>query len=223
MTSDLLQRTWQDREEVVYPRLFGEMGDGIYPVPAEVFSDVFQQEPDPRWLHIGVFASPPTGDRSILVYVSSGLSNPWDSPTPPADPDSASGLGLELVFATPDPGDWAIRLVHRILAFELLLSHGRYPGREPLGVGDRIPLRGPIVPGTDSELTWLLLCPPARFPDRCALDSGHFALLELVGATEAEAALSRDQGLSELLPLLEARGARAVTDPARRCVLSGVA
>jgi hypothetical protein len=220
MPDDVLERVWEYREEVLYRKLFSDLGHGIYPIPAAVFSEVFAQNPDPRWLHVGVFACPPSTGREFWTYVSSGLSNPWEQVSPVADVDSPSGLGVEFVFSTSAPGEWAIHLMHRVLAFELLLSHGRYPGREPLGIGDRIPLRGPIRPGTDSKLDWLLVCPPARLPGRHSLDSGYFVLFELVGATAREAAFAREKGLEALLERLEARRVRSLTDPARLDVLS---
>lgn len=60
----LLEDSWEQREEIVYPKLFGETGEGIYPLDSEIFQNQFQiQEIDPRWLHYGVFKCPPNESR----------------------------------------------------------------------------------------------------------------------------------------------------------------
>jgi len=217
----LLERAWEEREEVVFPSMFGDIGPGIYPIPPAVFSDVFGEAADPRWLHVGVFASPPSQERPHWVFVTSGLSNPWESDEPPTDPAEPSWLGVEYVFRCTQGGDWAIRMVQRVAAFALLLAHGRYPGREPLRVGDRIPLRGPVIPASDSALTWLVVCPPSSDPINFRLESGSVEFVQLVAVTDAEANLARAQGLEPLLQVLRSAGAYAVADPDRMSAVAG--
>ncbi|MCG8588693.1 MAG: suppressor of fused domain protein [Proteobacteria bacterium] len=219
MSDSFLEQVWENREEVVYRRLFGATGDGIYPIPAAVFTGVFQQDPDPRWIHLGVFACPPHDSRDHWLYVSSGLTNPWELERSPEEDDCLSGLGVEYIFETSEPGDWAIQLLHRVVAFDVLLSHGRYPGREPLKPGDRIPVRGPIQPGTASELTWLLITRSPTYSEPCRLESGEFHFLHAVGVTESEAALAREEGVDALVPRLETHDAYPVTRPTRSTVV----
>jgi hypothetical protein len=77
----LLERSWEYREETLYRRLFGDTGPGIY-LDMDLLRNVFKQEQiDPRWLHVGVNACPPHGDRRHWIYVSTGLSNPWKGGT----------------------------------------------------------------------------------------------------------------------------------------------
>ena len=210
----LLERVWAQREVDVYPALFGDLGPGVYPIPIDVFTDMFRQSPDPRWLHIGVFASPPNKQRDHTLYISTGFSNPWDADVV-ADASAPSGLGVEYVFASRVAGEWAIKLMHRILAYDLLLSHDRYPGQEPLNVGHRIPLRAPIVPGTDSVLTRVLVGATATLPSGFRLDSGTVRFLQLIGITDDEATLAREQGDEALVRVLRQHGAYDVTDPRR--------
>ena len=207
------KRVWGHREETLYPSLFGDRRRGIFPVQAEIITDVFKQESlDPRWLHYGVFEFAPTGSRSSWLYVTSGMSNDWEAQRP--DPTTPSGLGCEFIFETVQQSDWAIlRLLH-LTVFQILLCHGRYPGREALTGYDRVPLGSSIRP-EPSVLTYLMLAPPSRFPREIELESGPFALYQVVGISEAEAAFARSMGGQELLDLLSADNYFPVTDPDR--------
>ena len=49
------------------------------------------EQVDPRWLEHGVFKCPPNGARKTWLYVSTGLSNPWES----EEPQTFSGFGSE--------------------------------------------------------------------------------------------------------------------------------
>jgi len=61
----LLEDSWEQREEQVYPELFGGTGEGIYPLDASLFKNQFGIDSvDPRWLHFGVFKCAPTSDRN---------------------------------------------------------------------------------------------------------------------------------------------------------------
>ena len=76
----LLEDSWEQREEQIYPQLFGGTGEGIYPLDAALFKNQFGVDDiDPRWLHYGVFKCDPTSKRSTWVYVTSGMSNTWES------------------------------------------------------------------------------------------------------------------------------------------------
>jgi len=214
MAGDFLERVWAHREDQVYPELFGNTGFGIFTLDAETFG-VFKQEPDPRWLFTGVFESEPSSKHAGWVYVSSGLSNPWEQDGPAESPDELSWLGVEFLLRSSQQGAWAIRIVQRIAAYEILLAHDRFPGRERLGFGDRIPLGGPMVPGSEGLLTHLLVAPPADQQDVFQLESGCVDLIQLVGITEREAAFGKQNGLDPLLELLRSGGAYEITDPGR--------
>jgi len=216
--SDWFEEAWAQREETIYPSLFGELGEGIFTLDADVFSKSFRQtEIDPRWLRLGVFESPPNAHHASWLYVSSGLSNAWDDEQP--DPESASGLGCEFVFESTVRGDWAIRLVQNLVAYQILLSCGRYPGQPLLGLHDRIPVGGALpVPG--SKITKLMLVEPEPLLDSFRILSGRVTLLRIAGITEDEARFAKERGGDELLPLLHAADAIPITDPLRESVLS---
>jgi len=207
------ERVWEHREEVLYPSLFGQSSRGIFPIQAEMLTGLFKQETfDPRWLHYGVFEFAPTSTRCSWLYVTSGMSNDWEADRP--NPTTPSGLGCEFVFETTQQSEWAIlRLLH-VMAFQILLCHGRYPGREPLSDFDRIPLRGSIRP-EPSALTYLMLAPPTRFPREERLESGSFDFYQVVGISAAEAAHARSHDGPALLELLVAHDYFPVTDPDR--------
>jgi len=140
------------------------------------------------------------------------MSNDWEADRP--DATTPSGLGCEFVVETIRQAEWAIlRLLH-VMTFQILLCHGRYPGREPLSDFDRIPLGGPICPGA-SLLTYFILAPPTRFRRTAQLESGSFDFFQGVGISAAEAAYARSNGSSALLELLNAHNHFLVTDPDR--------
>ena len=208
----LLARAWAEREEGAYPALFGDLAPGIYALESSLFADGFGvASVDPRWLHYGVFRSPPNAARSHWVFVTSGLSNPWE-----ADAAGAmSGLGHELVLEATIGADWLLRRAQHVLAFQILLAHGRYPGREPLAPYDRVPLRGSLDPNGRSALTYLMVCPAAEPRRSIRLVSGGVELYSLVGITDIEAAYAREEGGDRLETLLRQAGAFPVMDPDR--------
>jgi hypothetical protein len=214
---DWFERIWEEREEQVYPELFGPAKGGIYTLAPSVFLETFQQESfDPRWLHYGVFEVPPTPSRGSWLYVTSGLSNAWEDDEPV--PSGPSGLGREFVFETTASAKWAILRVQHVMTFQILLSCGRFPGRDTLDLYDRIPLRASITPGP-SDLRWIMLAPPEGYPVSFNLESGRVDLVALVGITDAEAQYARDRGGDNLLKLLKERGAFPVTAPGRDSIV----
>lgn len=212
------ESAWAYREENLYRVLFGGIGSGIYTLDAELFTGQFQQTSvDPRWLTHGVFESPPIGERRSWLYVSSGLSNAWEADSP--KPDELSGLGCEFLFESPVQSQWALLFLCRMVAFQILLSAGRFPGKGLLQVWDRIPLRTSID-GASSALNWVLLVPSPNFGEQQKLPTGRFSFLQFVGITEDEADYARNNGGDKLLTLLTELTAVPVTDPSRRTVLT---
>jgi hypothetical protein len=207
------ERVWEYREEVLYPSLFGERRRGIFTVQHEMLTSVFKQDSiDPRWLTHGVIEFEPTPERASWLYVTSGMSNDWEAERP--DPSTPSGLGCEFVFETTGQFEWAIlRLLH-LMTFQILICHGRYERREPMGDFDRIPLRNSISP-EPSVLTYLMLAPPVSIPREALLESGAFEFYQVVGISEAEAAYARSHDGPALLERLMANSYFPVTDPNR--------
>ena len=210
---DWFERVWEHREEVIYPSLFGQKSRGIFTIQPEMLTGMFKQASfDPRWLHYGVFEYAPTPNRNSWLYVTSGMSNDWNSTHP--DPSTSSGIGCEFIFETTQQSEWAIlRLLH-LMIFQILLCHGRYPGSEPLGDFHRIPLRAPIRP-SGSALTHLMIAPPPHFPREAQLETGPFEFFQVVGVTESEVAFARQHGGPALLELLVAHHGFPVTNPDR--------
>lgn len=213
-----LEAAWEFREEKIYKTLFGDTGSGIYTLDFELFSSGFGQASiDPRWLHDGVFECPPNNGRRNWLYVSSGLSNPWEQNA--TDLNEVSGLGCEFVFQCPQQSRWALMLLRRMVAFQRLLSVGRFPGKGVLQVWDRIPLRS-AMDGSSSRLTWVLLTPTRDLGESQQLPSGRFHFIRFLGVTEDEAEYARQKGGDKLLDLLVRGDAAPITDPSRTTVLS---
>jgi hypothetical protein len=216
-SSDWFEQAWEDREEKIYPALFGSLGPGIYPLNYDTFKVFNAASVDPRWLTVGVFECLPSANRNTWLYVSSGLSNAWEAETP--DPDGVSGFGVELMLECPAQSMWALLLMHRMVAFQILLGHGRYPGRPLLNLWDRIPLRSPID-GAASLLTNILVSPPLGFEGQHKLLSGSFEFLNLLGITEPEKKHAQTNDGQALFEILRKHNAAPITDPARACTIS---
>lgn len=212
--SQWFEQVWTTREETVYRALFGELGAGVYPAGPRVF-ERFGKQPHPGWLNHGVFACPPHGERKSWLYVTSGLSNPWNLGAPGRDPSGFSGLGFELVVQTPEPADWAVPLLHNLMAYELLVAIGSYEGAELLEYGNRVPLQASITPSFDSAIRWLLVGQPQDHAPSFDLPSGRVDLFLLVGATDAEVEFARQTNQDTLVALLQKEGVWPCTDAQR--------
>ncbi len=205
---------WSDREDRVYPALFGDLGDGIYTASAATYAR-YQKKPHPGWLNHGVFACPPNDDRKSWLWVTSGLSNPWNLETPGKDPSGFSGLGFELVIESNEAADWAVPLLHNLMAYELLVAVGTYENAELLEYGNRVPLGGSITPSFESAIRWLLVEQPKHYASSFDLASGRVDLFHLVGATDAEVELARQSNQDMLVALLQKNGVYPRTDAKR--------
>jgi hypothetical protein len=117
------EQVWADREENVFPRLFGPDLRGVFTLSPPIFLETFKQPSyDPRWLYYGVFEFRPTATRSSWLYVTSGMSNAWEDDEPRSD--GPSGFGCEYVFETTEQGDWAILRLQHLMAFQIHTGSG---------------------------------------------------------------------------------------------------
>ncbi|WP_426392278.1 suppressor of fused domain protein [Variovorax sp. R-27] len=216
-----LEEVWAYREETLYPQLFGEKHNGIFVLDHDDFTSLGAENVDPRWLHLGVFEFEPTPARNSWLYVTSGGSTPWE--TEPADynPEEYSWLGSELVIEVPSqPQDqWPIKLLRRLLAYNVLLAHGRFGEDKPVfDYGDRIPIGDVIREKGAIGLRCVVLAEPKHYPATAQLASGQFDFLQAVGITDSEKDWARAHGSEALLRLLEVHGGFPVTDPRRKAV-----
>lgn len=211
------ESVWSDREDRVYRRLFGDLGGGVFAAGDAPFAQ-FGKEPHPGWRNHGVFACPPGEHRGSWLYVTSGLSNPWNLNAPGRDPSGFSGLGFELVVESSEPADWAVPLLHNLMAYELLVAVGSYDDADLLEYGNRVPLGRSITPAFDSAIRWLLVEPPRHYPPSFELASGRVDLFHLVGATDAEVELARQHDQDLLVELLQRAGVWPRTDAGRASV-----
>ncbi|MCG7529977.1 suppressor of fused domain protein [Psychrobium sp. MM17-31] len=185
----LLEDAWEQREVQIYPALFGGTGEGIYPLDNTIFSNQFNvEEIDPRWLHFGVFKCPPIATRDTWVYVTSGMSNPWEH----VEPDEFSGFGMEFILETDIEYDWAIPIMRSLLAFNILVSVGHYGDKPLIDYGDRIPQ------SVAQNIASLLVVEPKLFPSSFQLTSGRVDLLQITGITVQELEFAKVQGSDEL-------------------------
>lgn len=203
-----LEEIWAEREDVIYPALFGTLR-GIFPIPHTRFETI-GAEFDPRWLTIGVFESAPTPSRASWLYVTSGLSNPWDDE---ASPEEYVGYGCEFAIETSEQGEWPISLLHHLAAMQLSSIAERI-SMEPLSMGDRVALHG-AIDRRESVLRRVLLSEPVTFPALLRQRCGIADWLFCTGITEEEKAYGASHGHDELVRHLRESGALPVTDPHR--------
>jgi hypothetical protein len=210
------EEIWAYREEKLYRQWFGNIGHGIVCLSPKLFQHLGVSDPDPRWLHHGIFECPPTGPRKHWAYITSGLSNPWGADPKTVDPKAFTGLGLEFLLLTPTRATWALDSLKWLSSVTLLLAAGRIRGSLP-ELHDRVPLG--IDPSLKTDLRHLLLTEPSDLPSRFQLDSGVADLMLCVGITEAERAFAQEHGSGELLVKLRIGGAYPITDPARKSLV----
>ena len=214
-----LEEVWRIREEDVLPALFGQQVRGIFPLQMEMFTQQFgQSEIDPRWLHYGVFEFAPTASRRSWLYATSGHSNPWEQSPGEYDLNGESGIGVEFTMATTEPGDWAIRTLQSMLAFDILLWAGRFPGKEYLGLNDRIPLRAPLNGEAQCALRNLVMTEAEGIPGEFQLPSGKVILTGFTAITDGELTEAKQHGSPALIDRLREAGFHPVNDPCRRSI-----
>ena len=205
----LLEDAWEEREEVVYPEVFGDTGPGIYPLSNDVFEQLDAQSVDPRWLTHGVFQSPPNDTRNTWVYVTSGMSNPWESD----EPQDYSGFGVEFVLETEQASTWAINVLHTLMAYNLMLASGQMGEPGLLDYGDRIPF------ALSEDIAAMVIAPPFQLPENIDIKSGRVDFLQIVGVTEAELTYAQETSSEALIEMLIEETGGLITAKQRKSVV----
>jgi hypothetical protein len=215
MNDDVTASVWEYREEVLYPAILQRpAADGTQLLTRDIFKSRFKQTAiDPVWLSYGVMTFPPHADRTSCAYVTSGLSNPIDE-----QDDGRSGLGLELRIELPAQSEWAIGLMLRLMAVQLLVAAGRIPVSRLFQPADLIPLGAPLDPG-GSALTYIMVTLPPDMDTPLRLPSGEFAMMLMTGITASEANYARQNGATELVEILRTRTEYPITNPGRASVI----
>ncbi|HVT80250.1 MAG TPA: suppressor of fused domain protein [Phycisphaerae bacterium] len=222
---------WTYREETLYKSWLADLGKGIYPLPARTLEQVGFGDPDPRFLTHGVFQCPPSSTHRDWIYISSGMSNAWGDSPETANPNGHSGLGLEFVLHTSEPQQWAIELLHWVMAVQLAVACGRVEG-DLLQRNDRVPIgRGIPLKTGPGQITHLLATGPdeaiaaggARaappYPPEFSLETGKVELLLMIGITDRERDFARSQGVEGLVALLRHHNVFPLTQPERASVV----
>lgn len=183
-----LEGSWEEREEKSYKQIFGDTGPGIYPLSIEIFNRMNADTVDPRWLTHGVFKCPPAESRKTWTYVTSGMSNPWESEVP----EEYSGLGVEFLMETDEEADWAIEVLLMLMAYNLLLAAGNMGDFPPLDYGHRVPL------ALSESIKTMMLTKPINYPDGFSIKSGRVDLIQVVGITPEELEAAKAASSEEL-------------------------
>lgn len=205
-----LEKSWEEREEKVYRDIFGDIGKGIYPLTAEFFSSKFNvTDIDPRWLHYGVFISPPSETRDTWVYISSGMSNPWESD----QKEQYSGLGVEFILESKSESKMALTAVLSLVAFNILLSVGRFGESPVLDYRHRIPMT------MEPNISHVVIAEPNSFQASFELMSGKVDILQIVGVTPKEYSFAKEHGSNEVLAVLVKNGVGYTVNPMRECTV----
>lgn len=208
------EKIWIEREEHVYPAIFGTFSEKIFPLAAPLFHQLGCNAVDPSWLTHAVLESPPQPNRPNWAYVTTALSNPWGIHPQDIQPGQYSGLGCELVMQSPHRAAWCVRVLQWLAAVNILTASGKLHGEliEPL---DRIALGGPLDGLPTCHIRNVLVYTPDHIPTGFDLASGRVDLLLCVGITDAEMAFAQAQSSEGLLKLLRHYQYLPVTDPDR--------
>lgn len=171
-----LEESWTEREEKSYKEILGDTGPGIFTLSTEIFYRMNAKGIDPRWLTHGVFKCPPSGNRSTWAYVTSGMSNPWETD----ESEEYSGLGVEFLMETESEETWAVEVLQTLMAYNLLLATGQMGDFPPLDYGHRVPL------ALSESIKTMLFAQPVNFPSSFSIKSGRVDFLQVVGITPSE-------------------------------------
>ena len=193
-----------------------------YGDPLAVFSLVLREELEklgyqlPRDMHpeirVAVFEGPRTGGSRVLKYCTDGLRT--------AASAHGTGAGTEFVFQTTvDCREQNIPLwPGRALALGWLLLEGSKRKAVGLGVGLGAGMR--LYDHGACRLNLIFTTRFAPLPRELRSANGRFAYVNLLGITEAEAALARRFSPQHLTVLLEHRKLDQITKPRRACLVS---
>ena len=223
MIIELLQRDWfediwREREEKIYPKLFGPLPPTVIPVPVETLRAIlgYEKEIDKAWLHYAVIEFAPNEKHEDWVYVTSAFSQPWKAESKAElDRNSYSGYGYEMLLRTSVRAGWAVDILHRLTAYQIGVYFEQTKGKL-FQWGDWMPLNGPINSEVaDSRVRGMLLTRPRDISDRFELSSGQVDLLQIVGITGPELAYGLYKGFDRLENLLFEAKAAPTTDPTR--------
>ena len=204
-----LEDAWTQREEETYKTIFGETTSKIYPLSYNTFKQYNCKNIDPRWLTYGVLKSKPTKDRNTWAYVTSGMSNPLESDVC----EKYSGLGMEFVIETNEECNWAIEVLQTLMAYNILLSVGKFPNFSIFDYGSRVPL------ALSKNIIAMLFTYPVNFPNDFLLQSGKVDLMQVIGITSLESERAKQTSSQELaLKLIDITGG-LITDKERPSIV----
>lgn len=193
--------------EDAYASIFGESdppGQILSPEDADLALN---------WPGGGIYVFPPRGDRRGWHYVTHGLSQPLDYAD--HDGERVSGLGCELVIATPDRQKWPAMLLVELVKYLLFNEDAVL-----ILPGDRMPTGAfaKVAPGT--QLSHIFATTSGEYASHLLLPGGRCTLVHLVGATAPEIARAKKEGgafgTKVLAETLRRLGVGYVTDTARR-------
>jgi hypothetical protein len=203
--------------EDAYEHIFGQTDP-----PDQILSpsDAQLQE---SWPGGGVYAFPPRGSRKAWHYVTHGLSQPFSNPDaddaepPEADEGRVSGLGIELVIATPERSDWAPSLLVDCVRYLMFDEQAQL-----IVPGDRMPTRAFKIYAPESGLAAMIATTSDDYGHHILLPAGQCTLVHLVGVTERELSRAKGEGPGAegtfvLAEVLRALGPGFVTDLVRPC------
>ncbi len=212
---------WRDREERLYPELFGPLPKTVLPLKPEAIRAILGPTItiEEHWQQFAVIEIEANSHHADYIYVTTGFSQPWKIDDPAKlDRNGFSGYGYEMLVRTPERAGWAVDMLHRLSAYQLGVYNGLLKGKL-FEYYDWMPLNGPVNPQLPaSKVRGMLLTRPQDFAARFELRSGQVDLLQVVGITGDELAYGLSLGFSRLERFLYEQGAAPTTDPGRSTI-----
>lgn len=198
MNQNLIEKSWEQREDVIYKSLFPNMPNGIFtPKPGQTRLG----ENELLLSSAGVFEISPSENNPYWAYITSGLSNPFD------DNCEISGYGFELLIKSKVQMNNYIPILWNLMGY--VFSTGK-----TFAHSHRMSINSP-VDGENSKLNTLLFYNSEKNKKDYILPTGKFQILCITAITPEEYQYAKDNTSEKLIDLLKENNFLEIIDPSR--------
>jgi len=214
------QGVWEDREENLYRKFFGELDDHCYKLKEDIFADNYGMDNyEPSWLTNVVIESPPSAIRNNWLYVTSGLSNPIGCEPDKIKEGDFSGMGFEMIIETQEQVEWPIDILHNIIAYQILVATSHVEGNI-LDYSSIMPFENGVADNsTIDHMVIIEPTSPSNYPSTFSLSSGAVDFFLLFGMTSKEVSVLSGNEEVDLIERFQGKTSFPITEINRDSVV----